>query len=102
MLEIAQQIDIPYHYMEISAWFYYKGVAGGVSNWSARPDVFSDGIAELHRRLNYTPFIIHNQYWAYDAVYQNKYAWVLDAENGLSLPASNDSFWLDLLSRARY
>jgi hypothetical protein len=26
---------------------------------------------------------------------------VLDAENGLSLPASNDSFWLDLLSRAR-
>ena len=40
MIEIAEQIDISYHYMEISAWFYYKGVAGGVSNWSACPDVF--------------------------------------------------------------
>ena len=101
MIEIAQQIDIPYHYMEISAWFYYKGVKGGVSNWTARPDVFPDGIPELHRRLNYTPFIIHNRYWAYDAVYQKDYAWVLDPQNGYSLPASNDSFWLDLLSRAR-
>jgi hypothetical protein len=101
MIEIAEQIDIPYHYMEISAWFYYKGVAGGVSNWSARPDVFPDGIPYLHRRLGNLPFIIHNRYWAYDAVYQDEYAWVLDAKTGISLPASNDSFWLDLLSRAR-
>ena len=62
MLEIAQTIDLPLHYLEISAWFYYKGVKGGVSNWTARPDVFPDGIPELHRRLNYTPFIIHNRY----------------------------------------
>lgn len=101
MLEIAQKIDLPLHYIEISAWFYYKGVKGGVSNWTARPDVFPDGIPELHRRLNYTPFIIHNRYWAYDAVYQKDYAWILDPDNGLSLPASNDSFWFDLLNRAR-
>jgi hypothetical protein len=101
MIEIAEQIDIPYHYMEISAWFYYKGVAGGVSNWSPRPDVFPDGIPFLHRRLGNLPFIIHNRYWAYDAVYQNNYSWVLDAESGISLPASNDSFWVDLLTKAK-
>ena len=101
MITIAKQIDIPYHYMEISAWFYYKGVAVGVSDWSARPDVFPDGIPFLHRRLENIPFIIHNRYWAYDAVYQNKYAWVLDTESGISLPASNDSFWIDLLTEAR-
>ena len=101
MIEIAEQIDIPYHYMEISAWFYYKGVRGGVSNWTARPDVFPHDIPYLHRRLGNLPFIIHNRYWAYDAVYQDKYAWILDPEGGTSLPASNDSFWLDLLTEAR-
>ena len=27
MIEIAEQIDILNHYLEISAWFYYKDVA---------------------------------------------------------------------------
>ena len=34
-------------------------------------------------------------------LYQKDYAWVLDAENGLSLAGSNDSFWWDFLTRAR-
>ena len=62
---------------------------------------FPHGIPALYRRLGNMPFIIHNRYWAYDAVYQKNYSWILDAETGLSLPASNDSFWLDLLTKAR-
>jgi hypothetical protein len=86
--------------MEISAWFYYKGVAGGCSNWSPRPEVLPHGLPALNRRIG-MPFIIHNRYWAYDAIYQKNYSWVLDPETGLSLPASNDSFWLDLLTTAK-
>jgi hypothetical protein len=100
MISIVEQIEIPIHYIEISAWFYYKGVAGGVSDWSSHPDVFPDGIPYLYRRLGNLSSIIHNRYWAYDAVYQRNYSWVLDATSGMSLPASNDSFWLYLLSKA--
>ena len=100
-VNIVNQIKLPIRYMEISAYFYYKGVAGGCSNWSARPEVFPDGIPAFRRRIGNMPFIIHNRYWAYDAVYQKNYSWVLDPETGLSLPASNDSFWLDLLTEAK-
>ena len=99
-INIVNQIQLPIHYMEISAYFYYKGVAGGVSDWSPRPEVFPHGIPYLHNRIN-LPFIIHNRYWAYDAVYQKNYSWILDPKTGLSLPASNDSFWFDLLTKAK-
>ena len=98
---IVDKINVPIRYMEISAYFYYKGVAGGCSDWSPRPEVFPHGIPALYRRMGNMPFIIHNRYWAYDAVYQKNYSWILDPETGLSLPASNDSFWLDLLTKAK-
>lgn len=58
----AQAAGIPYRYFQLDSWWYYKGVAGGVKTWVARPDVFPDGLAGLHAKLQ-VPMVAHNRYW---------------------------------------
>lgn len=101
MINVAHQIPLPFHYIQLDSWWYYKGINDGVSQWTARPDVFPDGLVSLHRRLENIPLAAHNRYWAYDTVYKQKYAFALDAGNGKALPNGNDSFWLDLFVDAR-
>ena len=101
MVDIAHQIALPFNYIQLDSWWYYKGIGDGVSDWTARPDVFPDGLIDLHRRLENIPLAAHNRYWAYDTVYKQKYAFVLDVGNGKALPIGNDSFWVDLLTEAR-
>jgi hypothetical protein len=101
MVNVARQVPLPFHYIQLDSWWYYKGINDGVSQWTARPDVFPDGLSILHRRLENIPLAAHNRYWAYDTVYKKKYAFALDVGNGKALPIGNDSFWLDLLTEAR-
>ena len=101
MIDVFQQIKLPFHYLELDSWWYYKGLRDGVSEWRARPDVFPDGLATFHRRVNNTPLAAHNRYWAYDNVYKQKYSFVLDVANSKALPNSNDTFWDDLFLEAR-
>jgi hypothetical protein len=100
MIDVSQQIKLPFHYIELDSWWYYKGLGGGVSEWRALPDVFPDGLQVLHRRLNNIPLAAHNRYWAYDNVYKQKYAFVLDRVDEKSLPVGNDTFWVDLFDEA--
>jgi hypothetical protein len=95
MINVAHQIPLPFHYIQLDSWWYFKGLKGGVSQWTALPDIFPDGLIALHRRLENIPLAAHNRYWAYDTVYKQKYAFVLDARNEKSLPIGNDSFWID-------
>jgi hypothetical protein len=101
MVNSIQQIPLPFHYLQLDSWWYYKGYKDGVSQWVARPDIFPDGLVVLHRRLENLPIAAHNRYWAYDTVYKQKYAFILDVANSKSLPIGNDSFWIDLLAEAR-
>lgn len=39
----SDSVKIPYSYVLIDSWWYYKGANGGVSEWTARPDIFPDG-----------------------------------------------------------
>lgn len=78
IIDIVENISLPFHYLQIDSWWYYKGVGDGVSNWTARPDVFPDGLQGLHRRLNNLPIVAHNRHWAYDNVYRQNYSFVLD------------------------
>ena len=96
MINIAHQISLPFHYIQLDSWWYSKGIGDDVSQWAARPEIFPDGLVVLRRRLESIPLAAHNRYWAYDTVYKNKYAFVLDAANGKALPLGNDSFWIDL------
>ena len=64
-------------------------------------DVFPDGLAVVHRRLENLPLSAHNRWWAYDNVYQDKYAFVFDLHDKKALPIGNDSFWFDFFVEAR-
>ena len=101
MINVAHQISLPFHYIQLDSWWYYKGIGDGVAQWTARPDVFPDGLSNLHRRLENIPLAAHNRYWAYDNVYKQRYSFALDVGNGKALPTGNDSFWLDFLTEAR-
>jgi hypothetical protein len=100
MVNVAHQINFPFHYIELDSWWYYKGTGGGVAQWRALPDVFPDGLVVLDRRLENIPLAAHNRWWAYDNVYKEKYAFALDADDKKALPIGNDTFWIDFFTEA--
>ncbi|CAF3718368.1 unnamed protein product [Rotaria sp. Silwood1] len=101
MVDVRHQISLPFQYMQLDSWWYYKGMGNGVSQWTARPDIFPDGLQTVHRRLENISLAAHNRYWAYDTVYKQNYSFVLDESNKKALPIGNDSFWIDLFTQAR-
>ena len=96
-LAVHRKINLPFHYIQLDSWWYYKGINAGVSQWKSRPDIFPDGLPSLYRQLDNIPIAAHNRYWAIDNVYSDKYAFVFDEVQQASLPVGNDSFWFDLL-----
>ena len=57
----ANASGIPFSYILLDSWWYYKGVGNGVKNWTATPDTFPNGLANFN---NYTrwPVVGHNRY----------------------------------------
>jgi hypothetical protein len=35
----ADEVGLPYRYVLLDSWWYYRGSNDGVSDWTARPDV---------------------------------------------------------------
>lgn len=101
MIDSINNVQLPFKYLQLDSWWYFKGIGDGVTQWSARSDVFPDGLQSLNAQLKNLPFAAHNRYWAFDNVYKDKYAFDLDVGNGKALPIGNDSFWIDLLTDAR-
>jgi hypothetical protein len=102
LLAVHQKINLPFHYIQLDSWWYYKGLQGGVSQWKSRPDIFPDGLPFLYRQMERIPLAAHNRYWAIDNVYSDRYAFLFDEVNQMSLPVGNDSFWIDLLGEAAH
>jgi len=95
----ADSVQIPYQYVLLDSWFYYRGSNDGVKEWDAMPDVFPDGVQGVHESTGW--FVqAHNRYWAPDVVYatQNngQYDFIVDMLNDGAAP-TDDSFWGDLL-----
>lgn len=101
MLDSIHNINLPFKYLQIDSWWYYKGIGDGVVNWNARPDVFPDGLPNFIRKLENIPVVAHNRYWAFDTIYKQNYSFILDENKGKALPVGNDSFWVDLFTQAR-
>jgi hypothetical protein len=97
MVSISQKISLPFRYIQLDSWWYYRGISDGVTQWSARPDIFPGGLPVFYRRMENISLVAHNRFWAPDNNYTNKYAFVIDHMNGKALPVGNDSFWIDLL-----
>ncbi|CAF0898866.1 unnamed protein product [Rotaria sordida] len=51
MLDIHRKINLPFHYIQLDSWWYYKAIGGGVSQWKSRPDIFPDGLPTLYRQM---------------------------------------------------
>lgn len=97
----TQEVGLPYKYVLLDSWWYYKGENGGVSNWTAQPDLFPNGLDYLYRHTGWY-FQGHNRYWALDNVYAKSqggaYEFVEDhkADKPGAVPV-DPNFWKDLL-----
>jgi hypothetical protein len=100
--EDAVKNSLPYRYLQIDSWWYFKGDHDGVKNWTAMPSIFPNGIDAVSKATGW-PIVAHNRFFSTDTVYakQNggKYDFIID-EGKIALP--NDiQFWKDLLTNAR-
>ena len=59
----AMAKSIPFKFILLDSWWYYKGASGGVTNWTARPDVFTGGDAGITALVEKTGWKItaHNR-----------------------------------------
>ena len=95
----ADSVKIPYHYVLLDSWFYYRGSNDGVKEWNAMPDVFPGGVQGVHESTGWL-VQAHNRYWAPDVVYAKNnngtYDFIIDLENDGAVPI-DESFWGNLL-----
>ncbi|ESO88546.1 hypothetical protein LOTGIDRAFT_234457 [Lottia gigantea] len=100
ILDIKKDIDrtkIPYRYMQLDSWWYYKDKNQAVTRWEPRPDIFPDGLQKLQEKLN-LPLSLHNRYWSKDTPYAAKYLFLKGV--GLSVPLTT-KFWDFLFTRGK-
>eukprot|EP00756_Hemistasia_phaeocysticola_P006011 Hpha_TRINITY_DN13618_c0_g1::TRINITY_DN13618_c0_g1_i1::g.122626::m.122626 len=95
----SEKVGIPYRYILLDSWWYYKGGKGGVSTWDARPDIFPSGLEALYKATNW-PQQLHNRYWSPNTTYAKQnggdYNFVFD---GSSVVVPDDqTFWNDLVA----
>ena len=97
----ADEQDLPYKYILLDSWWYYRGDNGGVSEWTAREDVFPEGIENLYEETGWL-VQAHNRYWAYENVYASQNGGEYDFIEDENLPKGavpiGSNFWDNLLS----
>ena len=98
----ADNKGIPYRYLQIDSWWYFKGNSDGVKNWTAMPSVFPRGI-EYVSNITGWPIVAHNRYWSNNTDYAKQnggnFNFIVD-EGGFALPDDSE-FWRYLLSTSR-
>ncbi|XP_050393125.2 uncharacterized protein LOC126811499 [Patella vulgata] len=100
MLDIKQDMNktqIPYKYIQLDSWWYYKDTNEAVTKWEPRPDIFPDGLVKVGQELG-LPLVLHNRYWSKDTPYAVNYKFLKGL--GLSVPITT-RFWDFLLQRAK-
>ena len=98
--EEAKKQNVPFRYVQLDDWWYYWDKANSAClNWTARPDVFPNGIEPVANKTQW-PIHAHNKYWSSANVYakQNggQYNFVMDNRNHIGIPI-DDNFWIDFL-----
>ncbi|XP_071834017.1 uncharacterized protein [Apostichopus japonicus] len=104
LVDVKKYVDenyIPYRYMQLDSWWYYKGLHGGVKNWTAMPLVFPNGLKTFQKEVGYS-FHAHNRWWSPDTDYakQNGGKYEFIVETGKALPQDKD-FWDYLMSSSK-
>jgi hypothetical protein len=106
----SSALNIPYRALLLDSWWYFKGTADGVKNWTAMPSIFTGGNAGIRELVDQTGWKItaHNRYWSADTDYaiQNggKWQFFIDAPKSpaggsMAVPLEA-AFWEWLLTDA--
>ncbi|RJO68104.1 MAG: hypothetical protein C4523_07760 [Myxococcales bacterium] len=87
--EDARRRGIPYGYLQLDSWWYFKanmgGLApGGLIRWEPILEMFPDGLAAFQQNLG-LPLILHNRWFAKDNGYRERYSFVDDVEMAFPL-----------------
>ena len=105
LIAVKKEADaegIPYRYVQLDSWWYYKGMHNGVKNWTAMPSIFPRGI-EYVANVTGWPIVAHNRYFSPNTDYASQnggqYKFIIDTDK-VALP-DDPKFWTDLLSDAR-
>jgi hypothetical protein len=63
--------NIPFRYIQLDSWWYYKGLANGVKNWTVinGPTYFPEGGLTQFQKTIRRPIVAHNRYWSADTDY---------------------------------
>eukprot|EP01064_Diplonema_japonicum_P018967 TRINITY_DN2766_c0_g1_i1.p1 TRINITY_DN2766_c0_g1~~TRINITY_DN2766_c0_g1_i1.p1 ORF type:complete len:748 (+),score=157.49 TRINITY_DN2766_c0_g1_i1:51-2294(+) len=103
----AQQQDIPFKYILLDSWWYFKGPQDGVTNWTATPDTFPPGGDNaLKTFTEQTKWMVigHNRYWDHGTSYSihngGPFNFSDDGANHYVVPLTQD-FWDFLMERSK-
>lgn len=100
----ADSVKLPYKHWLMDSWWYYQGDGGGVTNWTARPDIFPGGTAAVTAQTKWG-IVAHNRFWADNNVYATQnggdYQFIIERQSsgGLAIPVEQ-RFWDDLIRNA--
>lgn len=95
--EEADRIGVPYGYLQLDSWWYFKapGVGlnpwGGVTSWTPQPEMFPSGLEAFQQELG-LPLILHNRWFAPENDYEAEYDFVEDEGPHMALPANRAVF----------
>ena len=92
--------NIPYRYLQLDAYWYYRTATGGCLNWTVRANIFPNGIQKLHSSLG-IPIVAHNMYFEPKTNYakQNGGDYNFIVEASIAIP-DDITFWEDLFSNS--
>lgn len=91
-LDELRRDGVPIRAVELDSWFYPHEILRpvtdvgypaevpptGMMTWSARPDVLSDGVEGLARRLGDPPLVLHSRHISPDSPYLDEGEWWTD------------------------
>ena len=100
--EDADKNDLPFRYLQIDSWWYYRGDNDGVKNWTAKTDIFPNGTDYVSKMTGW-PIVAHNRFFSTDNVYAKQnggnFDFIID-KGDIALP-DDPLFWQYLLSTSR-
>ena len=105
MLAVKKDADdngLPFRYLQIDSWWYFKGDHDGVKNWTCMSSIFPDGIEYVSQKTGW-PIVAHNRFFSVDTDYakQNGGPFNFIVDSGQIALPDDPSFWQYLLSTSR-
>jgi hypothetical protein len=103
--EYSKESKIPYTYVLIDSWWYFKGHQAGVTDWAPMPRDFPTGLnatSRLHRTTNWG-MQAHNRYWSDQNIYakQNGGDYEFLIQNGSGAVPITQRFWDDFFAQSK-